>query len=95
MNQTERLQKIFELDAQKMELENRLENIQVDIKKALDELITNEHGNISEDVKLVADAFHYTFKEKETSMGEDFKQNSSGGQEPKHYRGYAYAKGQH
>ncbi len=94
MNQTERLQKIFELDAQKMELENRLENIQVDIKKALDELITNEHGNISEDVKLVADAFHYTFKEKETSMGEDFKQNSSGGQEHMHYRGYAYAKGQ-
>lgn len=91
MNQAERLQRIFTLDAQKMELENRLENIQADIKKALDELIANEHGNVSEDVRLVAEAFHYTIEEKEINMGEDLKTSAG---EKMHYRGYAYVKGQ-
>lgn len=94
MNQVETLQKIFTLDAQKIELENRLENIQADIKHALDELIANEHGNISEDVRLVAEAFHYRIEEKEASMGEDYKQTLPEKQEHMHYRGYAYAKGQ-
>lgn len=66
MDKYELMQKVFSLDSQRMELENRAANLNVEIQDTLKQLLTMDTSNegiVSEETKLVLDTFGFQVEE--------------------------------
>lgn len=66
MDKYELMQKVFSLDSQRMELENRAANLNVEIQDTLKQLLTMDMSNegiVSEETKLVLDTFGFQVEE--------------------------------